>query len=178
VILIAGSIATLRRNDHEVTETRPSASTTEPLDQPDDRAVPSIPETLPTPQYSSCIALLAAPEDGSGFAFVPGPATPPLLSADAMAGVNTTWHATAGPQTVEIHIPATAAGDLHGERTEAVNTTWGDATVWYAAYGIEDTVQIRVPVALPACGQWDVTVHGPDETANRDLAIEIASGTP
>jgi hypothetical protein len=94
-----------------------------------------------------------------------------------MAGVKTTWHAAAGLQTVEIHIPATAAGDLSGERTETVDTTWGDATVWYAAYGSEDTLQIRVPVALPACGQWDVTVHGPDETANRDLAIEIASGT-
>jgi hypothetical protein len=94
-----------------------------------------------------------------------------------MAGVTTTWHATVGPQTVEIHIPATVARDLHGERTEAVNTVWGDATVWYAAYGIPDTVQIRVPVGLPACG-LDVTVHGPDETANRDLAVEIASGTP
>jgi hypothetical protein len=36
-----------------------------------------------------------------------------------MTGVNTTWHATVGHQTVEIHIPATAARDLNGERTEA-----------------------------------------------------------
>jgi hypothetical protein len=47
------------------------------------------------------------------------PPNPLLLPTDAMTGVNTTWHATVGPQIVEIHIPATAARDLNGERTEA-----------------------------------------------------------
>jgi hypothetical protein len=102
-----------------------------------------------------------------------------LVPADAMAGVHTTVHSTNGLQAVEIHIPATRAVDLVGERTETVETVWGDAdaTVWYAPYGLQDTVQVRVPTRLPApCNVWDITVRGPDVPANRALAIKIASG--
>jgi hypothetical protein len=123
--------------------------------------------------------MLFASADGSGFVPVPGPADPPLVPADAMAGVNTTVHSTNGQQAVEIHIPATRVVDFVGERTETVETLWDDtdATVWYAPYGFQDTVQVRVSTRLPpACDVWDVTVRGPDDAANRALAIEIASG--
>jgi hypothetical protein len=95
-----------------------------------------------------------------------------------MAGVNTTVHGTSGHQTVEIYMPATRVVDLVGQRTETVQTLWGEAAkVWYAANSIQDTVQIRVPTRLPPpCDIWDVTVQGPDVAANRALAIEIASG--
>ena len=122
--------------------------------------------------------MFAASADGSGLVPVPGPADPPLVPADAMAGVNTTVHSTNGQQAVEIHIPATRIVDLVGERTETIETLWGEATIWYAPYGSQDTVQVRVPTRLPSpCDAWDVTVRGPDEAANRALAIEIASET-
>lgn len=180
LVLVAGVTTILLRDDQDVTETEPSDATDrEPSAQPG-RSTPSSRPTLPPDAVitSSSCTLLIASGGGSSLVPLPGPADPPLVPAESMAGVTDTQHIDNGPQTVEIHVPATRVGDLASERTETVDTSLGEATLWYAAYGNRDTVQVRVPSqSLPGC-DWDVTVHGPDEAANRALAIEFASGSP
>jgi len=177
LVLVAGATAALLRNDdQDATETEPTGTTAREPDHPTERSTPSASVSLPPGAVTSCM-LTIAPAAGSGLVPAPGPANPPLVPSEAMAGVSTTFHIANGPQTVEIHVPATRVVDLASERTETADTLWGEATVWYTAYGNQDTVQLRLPSRLgPGC-DWDVTVHGPDEAANRALAIEIASGS-
>jgi hypothetical protein len=177
LVLVAGSTTVLLRDDQDVTETEPTGNTAQEPDHPTERSAPPASVSLPPGAITSC-TLLLAPAAGSGLVPVPGPADPPLVPDEPMAGVDTPFHIDHGSQTVEIHVPATRAGDLASERTETVETSWGEATVWYAAYGNRDTVQIRLPSRLGSGCDWDVTVHGPDEAANRTLAIDIASGGP
>ena len=179
LILAAGSAAMVLRDDEDVTQSEPTGTTAERPDSPAERSTPPVSVSLPPGAVTDCRGVFVATADGSGLVPVPGPAHPPLVPADAMAGVNQTMHGTNGQQAVEIHFPATRVVDLVGERTETVETLWGDvnATVWYAPYGFQDTVQVRVPTRLPPlCDVWDITVRGPDVAANRALAIEMASG--
>jgi hypothetical protein len=179
LIWVAGSAAVLLRDDKEATAPHPTGTTGKRPNAPAERSTPSVSVSLPPGAVTDCMGMFATSADGSGLVPVPGPADPPLVPADAMAGVNQTMHGTNGQQAVEIHFPATRIVDLVGERTEIVETVWGDtdATVWYAPYGLQDTVQVRVPTRLPPpCDVWDITVRGPDVPANRALAIKIASG--
>jgi hypothetical protein len=184
LILVAGWAAVLLRDDDDVTEIRPADTTVEPTDPQLELPTPPESESVLPPGVSTSVlacssGLLVASNPESGLVLIPGAADPPLVPATAMAGVNSTWHGGVGSQAVEIHFPGTQVDDL-GERTETVSTVWGEATVWYAPYGTVNAVQIRVPTTAPGCspGDWDVTVHGPDETANRNLAVELVSGSP
>jgi hypothetical protein len=176
LVLIAGSAAVVLRDDDEVTEIEPTGTTAERPDSPAQLPPPSVSLPLPPGAVTSCRGFVLSPDDAVGHVPVPGSADPPLVPADAMAGVNSTWHSTNGHQTMEIHVPASRVADLVGERTETVKTLWGEATLWYAPYGSPDAVQIRVPSSLPPpCNLWDITVRGPDQAANRALAIETAT---
>jgi len=182
LVLVAGSAAVLLRDDNDVTEIRPADTTVEPADPQRELPTPPDSESVLPPGVSTSVlacssSLLVASDPESGLVLAPGAADPPLVPTTAMAGVNSTWHGRIGSQTVEIHFPGTQVDDLGGARTETVSTVWGEATVWYSPYGTENAVQVRVPTTAPFCspGYWDVTVHGPDETANRNLAVELVS---
>jgi hypothetical protein len=177
LVLVAGSAAVVLRDDDQVTEIEPTGTTAERPDSPAQQPPPSVSLSLPPGAVTSCRGMVfGASGDPAGHVPVPGPADPPLVPADAMAGVNSTWHSTNGDQTMEIHFPATRVADLVGERTETVETVWGEATLRYAPYGLADAVQIRVPLSFsPPCNLWDITVRGPDQAANRALAIETAT---
>lgn len=197
LVSVAGSAALVMRDNEHATEVEKAKSDehatevekTTSVKRPDsaaDQGTPSASEYSPPAMASDCVEMptgavhtdrliMMASSDESGLVPVPGPAEPPLVPGDAMAGVNQTLHGTQGQQTVEIHVPATRVADLAGERIETVQTLWGVATVWYAPYGVQDMVQVRVPL-LRVCDVWDVTVRGPDVAANRALAIELVSG--
>jgi hypothetical protein len=99
-----------------------------------------------------------------------GPADPPLVP---WASGSSAWHMTVADQTVEIRVPGTVVRDLVGERTEEVELEGrGTATIWFT----DDWVQVQwFPTRdRRLCDSFDVTVAGPSEDANRDLAVALA----
>lgn len=135
---------------------------------------------------ASCVVGLRRGEDDSAASgmgpILPGPSEPALLGPEwsAEAGARPgVWHVVTEEQQVEVHVPGVIVTDLMGERTEPVSLEGraADATVWFAA----DWVQVRsfggrhAPEPCSSDQSFTVTVGGPDERANRDLAVRIAS---
>lgn len=104
----------------------------------------------------------------------PGPSDPPVIDGLTPTPGDGTWHLTAGDQVAEVRVPGTVVVDLVGERTEQVDLTGrGEATIWFG----DGWVQVRWFPGTSndgRCDSFDVTVGGPDEAANRDLAVELA----
>ena len=166
------------RDDDEVTEIEPTGTTAERPDSSAQQPPPSVSLSLPLGAVTSCRGMVFRGIGRPGGPCAGAGPRRPTIGARGRHGRGETRPGTARTATRRwrstFRPPGLRISSANAPRPS--RPSGGEATLWYAPYGLADAVQIRVPTSFsPPCNLWDITVRGPDQAANRALAIETAT---